>query len=103
MHMARGDNQPMLDLILLLCPNIVSLRLHVATVDPYLDAVLASAVVRDWKGKTPPMLAYQSLRTLHIATAEAAGYNEEFVPIINAPRRQSPNKVPYQPSIQNWH
>ncbi|KAL4965784.1 uncharacterized protein BDV14DRAFT_199557 [Aspergillus stella-maris] len=94
MHMARGDNRPMIALILLLCPNIVSLQLHVATVDPYLDAILASAVVRDWDGKTPPMRAFQSLRTLHIATAEAAGYNEQFVPIINAPTRMNKRR-PY--------
>ncbi|OJJ60347.1 hypothetical protein ASPSYDRAFT_42068 [Aspergillus sydowii CBS 593.65] len=69
----QGNNLPILALILLYCPRLVSLALHVAVVDPYLDALLASAVIRHWEtGNAPLRLAFQSLRRLHIATDEEA-------------------------------
>ncbi|KAL4922628.1 hypothetical protein BDW62DRAFT_196632 [Aspergillus aurantiobrunneus] len=64
----KGRHSPVIALILLQCRRSASLELHVARHDPYLDAVLARAVVRDWGGRTPPRkIPFECLRRLYTA------------------------------------
>ncbi|KAL2819088.1 hypothetical protein BDW59DRAFT_151685 [Aspergillus cavernicola] len=75
-ELRQADHRALIGLILAHAPRLVTLQLHVAKDDPYLDAILVHAVDRGQKkSDTPQAVAFQVLRTLYLASADAPPIN----------------------------
>ncbi|KAL3486212.1 hypothetical protein BJX62DRAFT_242203 [Aspergillus germanicus] len=59
-HVEAGSHRPMFALLLLHCPRLASLHIHVPSQDPYLAAILRDAIVRRWEGQPPPKILVQA-------------------------------------------
>ncbi|KAL3443242.1 hypothetical protein BJX65DRAFT_209167 [Aspergillus insuetus] len=88
-ELRQADHRALVALILAHTPNLAMLQLHVAREDPWLDTILAHAINhRNRNGSdVPDALAFQSLRTLYLASAET--------PPINARNRYQSHHVSY--------
>ncbi|KAJ0417937.1 hypothetical protein BJY00DRAFT_195169 [Aspergillus carlsbadensis] len=77
-ELRQADHRALVALILAHAPNLAMLQLHVARVDPWLDTILAHAIARRDdidSSDTPEAVAFQSLRTLYLASAETPPIN----------------------------
>ncbi|KAL4863042.1 hypothetical protein BDV12DRAFT_206837 [Aspergillus spectabilis] len=73
-ELRQADHRSLVALILAHAPNLAMLQLHVLREDPWLDTILAHAISssRNSDGTdAPEAVAFQSLRTLYIASGEA--------------------------------
>ncbi|CEL09306.1 hypothetical protein ASPCAL12444 [Aspergillus calidoustus] len=88
-ELRQADHRALVALILAHAPNLAMLQLHVAREDSWLDTILAHAIASRDKDRsdTPEAVAFQSLRTLYLASAET--------PPINARRTYQSREVSY--------
>ncbi|KAL2847510.1 hypothetical protein BJY01DRAFT_212459 [Aspergillus pseudoustus] len=72
-ELRKADHRSLVAMILAHAPNLAMLQIHVAREDPWLDTILAHALARrnSDSSDAPEAVAFQSLRALYIASAEA--------------------------------
>ncbi|KAL3459799.1 hypothetical protein BJX64DRAFT_199724 [Aspergillus heterothallicus] len=78
-ELRRADHRSLVALILAHASNLAMLQMHVAREDPWLDTILAHAIARrnDDESDGPKSVAFQSLHTLYIASAETPPINSK--------------------------
>ncbi|KAL5334096.1 hypothetical protein BJX70DRAFT_30552 [Aspergillus crustosus] len=103
-ELLRGDLRALIALLLLHTPRLLSLQLHVYEDDPYLDAILARAVVRGDEDGDTQSRPLQSLQTLYVASAEQTPPRDGLDPEVTDPARMSQHRPFLRlPRLQELH